>query len=291
MVKFLLGGTAGFDTDTFALVSRHDSTQSVPLGAAAGRCLQVLLEADGEIVTKKTLLAQGWEQYGAVVSENNLSQAIVRIRKALVQLGADPAVLITLPRIGYRITGVERVSAHNSGQWTTPSGIVSETGTHVEDEEITQKSTPSEEISTRETEALDGIDKAAPRKAVRLDAAVFAWIAAAALSTGIALWVIPKIHGDLRSNAPEVRWEARDASPGNRVFVPPELKQVKSFIDERLDRLARTPPTSVDDHAKRLVYLNGSQSNEVASYFLCLRPITQPDPGCVSYLLIDHLSP
>lgn len=58
MVKFLIGDIAGFDTDTFALVSRRDDALSVSLGATAGRCLQVLLEADGEIVTKRTLLAQ-----------------------------------------------------------------------------------------------------------------------------------------------------------------------------------------------------------------------------------------
>ncbi|MCI3205538.1 MULTISPECIES: winged helix-turn-helix domain-containing protein [Pandoraea] len=110
MVKFLIGDIAGFDTDTFTLVSQHDASLSVPLGAAAGRCLQVLLEAEGEIVTKRNLLTQGWEQYGAVVSDNNLSQSIVRIRRGLQQLGVDPTVLATLPRIGYRLTNAKRIS-------------------------------------------------------------------------------------------------------------------------------------------------------------------------------------
>ncbi|AJP58289.1 hypothetical protein UC34_17595 [Pandoraea vervacti] len=292
MVKFLIGGIAGFDTDTFALVSRLDDTQSVPLGAAAGRCLQVLLEADGEIVTKKSLLAQGWEQYGAVVSDNNLSQSIVRIRKALQQLGVDPAALITLPRIGYRITSVERVSPHTIGQLHVPVHDATEPPPPSDAREITQKSTPSDEIPLADVAVVEAekIDASSHHR-VRLDSAIFAWLAGVALSTGLALWVIPAIHGDLRSNAPEVRWEALDTTSDNRVFISPQMKHDKAFIDDRLARLARTPPTSVDDLERRLVYLNGSQGKDVASYFLCLAPITQQDPDCVSYLLINHLTP
>ncbi|ODP32480.1 winged helix-turn-helix domain-containing protein [Pandoraea sp. ISTKB] len=296
MVKFLIGGIAGFDTDTFALVSRHDSTQSVPLGAAAGRCLQVLLEADGEIVTKKTLLAQGWEQYGAVVSDNNLSQSIVRIRKALQQLGADPSTLITLPRIGYRIVGVERVSPHTSGQSREPSSDIAESKKGADDEEITQSETQSGDLLPTALSVVEVSETLAStttsvRHGIRLGKATFVWLACAAMSAALALWIIPKIHGDLRSQAVEVQWEPLDAAPENRVFVPPDLRQDKAYIDDRLARLARTPPTSVDDLAKRLVYLNGSQGKDVASYFLCLAPISQPDPDCVSYLLIDHLTP
>ncbi|AKC71612.1 winged helix-turn-helix domain-containing protein [Pandoraea oxalativorans] len=306
MVKFLIGGIAGFDTDTFALVSCRDSTQSVPLGAAAGRCLQVLLEADGAIVTKKSLLAQGWEQYGAVVSDNNLSQSIVRIRKALQQLGADPAALVTLPRIGYRIVGVERVSPHTMGRAIAPSDDVTESHRPTEDREIAQKSTSSDEIPIVESPVV-GIDRVSPsapaeaiataaasgtpRRRVRLDKATIAWLAIAFLSTAAALRVVPAIHGDLRSHAPAVQWVALDSAPDNRVFVPPSLKNDKAFIDDRLSRLSRTPPTSIDDMPERLVYLNGSQSNEVASYFLCLEPISHPAPDCVSYLLINHLTP
>lgn len=110
MTKFLIADTARFDSDTFTLHAVASPDMPLPLGAAASRCLMVLLEAGGDIVTKKTLLAQAWEQYGAVVSENNLSQAILQIRRVLQQTGVDPAVLVTVPRIGYRLVNATKVS-------------------------------------------------------------------------------------------------------------------------------------------------------------------------------------
>ncbi|MFK0377520.1 transcriptional regulator [Pandoraea sp. NPDC090278] len=110
MAKFLIGDAVRFDSDTFALATKGNPDVSLPLGAAAGRCLLVLLEANGEIVTKRAMLGKAWEQYGAVVTSNNLSQAIMQIRRAFEQAGADPSVLVTVPRIGYRLNNVVKVS-------------------------------------------------------------------------------------------------------------------------------------------------------------------------------------
>ncbi|APD12319.1 winged helix-turn-helix domain-containing protein [Pandoraea sputorum] len=110
MAKFLIGDAVRFDSDTFALATKGNPNVSLPLGAAAGRCLLVLLEANGEIVTKRAMLGKAWEQYGAVVTSNNLSQAIMQIRRAFEQAGADPSLLVTVPRIGYRLNSVVKVS-------------------------------------------------------------------------------------------------------------------------------------------------------------------------------------
>ncbi|UVA78208.1 winged helix-turn-helix domain-containing protein [Pandoraea commovens] len=110
MAKLLIGDAVRFDSDTFALATKGNPNVSLPLGAAAGRCLLVLLEANGEIVTKRAMLGKAWEQYGAVVTSNNLSQAIMQIRRAFEQAGADPSLLVTVPRIGYRLNSVVKVS-------------------------------------------------------------------------------------------------------------------------------------------------------------------------------------
>jgi len=310
MVKFLIGDIAGFDTDTFALVSQRDTTLNVPLGATAGRCLQVLLEANGEIVTKRTLLAQGWEQYGAVVSENNLSQSIVRIRKALQQLGVDPAVLATLPRIGYRLTSAKRVTPFVDARTSAPLNPASVPENRPSNVAFpwdnTQSSEVSRNLSVAESDELEmpvsagTSDTAEHVTATSTPIATRArrswwpaagfWFGVAAISAALAAWVVPSLRGDLRTNANVAQWAPLDDTPGNRVFIAPDFKQDTDFVRLRLARLASTPPLAIDDAHERYVYINGSGSLDVFSYFLCRAPIGRADSECLSYLLIDHAS-
>jgi len=319
MVKFLIGDVVGFDTDTFMLVARDDASLSVPLGATAGRCLQVLLNADGEIVTKRSLLAQGWEQYGAVVTENNLSQSIMRIRKGLQELGADPASLITLPRIGYRLIGVTRVTPFVDAITGAPSSTENRQNPATFERENAQNESPPREISTPDVDSIsaaasdDNTDNpdnpngseapvvpaaqdvaATPPErtgGLRLGFATGIWLGVATLSAALAGWVLPDLRGDLRTSAPEARWVAIDPAADNRVFVSPSFQQNTAFVQGRLARLAATPPTSIADASERYVYINGAGSLNVSSYFLCSEPIGRATADCLSYLLIDHAKP
>lgn len=316
MVKFLIGDVVGFDTDTFMLIARDDPSLSVPLGATAGRCLHVLLNADGEIVTKRTLLAQGWEQYGAVVSENNLSQSIVRIRKGLQQLGADPASLITLPRIGYRLIGVTRVTPFVDAITGAPSSSENRQNPAAFERENAQSVSSPRESSTSDVDSISATvgdaktDNINPGEApvvpaaqdvaitppertegLRLGFATGIWLGVAALSAALAGWVLPDLRDDLRTSAPEARWVAVDPAADNRVFVSPSFQPNTAFVQGRLARLAATPPTSIADASERYVYINGAGSLNVSSYFLCSEPIGRATADCLSYLLIDHAKP
>ena len=73
----------------------------VELGTRAFDLLLVLLEADGELVTKEELLRRVWP--GVVVVEENLKFHICALRKAL---GSDRDLIRTEVGRGYRFTGV-----------------------------------------------------------------------------------------------------------------------------------------------------------------------------------------
>lgn len=73
---------------------------TAPLGSRAFQILEVLSEADGELVTKDRLLDGVWG--GATVSENLLQVHISAIRKAL---GAHRSLLKTQSGRGYRLLG------------------------------------------------------------------------------------------------------------------------------------------------------------------------------------------
>src|ERR1700759_2002984 len=72
----------------------------VPLGGRAFEIVSVLVQADGELVSKDDLMDQVWP--GAIVEENALQVHIAAIRRAL---GADRGMLKTQFGRGYRLLG------------------------------------------------------------------------------------------------------------------------------------------------------------------------------------------
>jgi predicted ATPase/DNA-binding winged helix-turn-helix (wHTH) protein len=75
----------------------------VELGTRAFDLLMVLLEAEGELVTKDELLHRVWP--GTVVEENNIQVQISALRRVL---GTDRNLILTVPLRGYRFTAAIR---------------------------------------------------------------------------------------------------------------------------------------------------------------------------------------
>ena len=73
---------------------------TVPLGSRAFDVLLILVESEGELVTKEELLARVWP--GAVVEESNIQVQVSALRKAL---GEERNLILTVPLRGYRFTG------------------------------------------------------------------------------------------------------------------------------------------------------------------------------------------
>jgi predicted ATPase/DNA-binding winged helix-turn-helix (wHTH) protein len=71
-----------------------------PIGGRAFELLEILVRANGEVVTKSELLDRVWP--GAIVSENALEVHVSALRRAL---GADRAMLKTVFGRGYCLTG------------------------------------------------------------------------------------------------------------------------------------------------------------------------------------------
>ncbi|VVE45603.1 hypothetical protein PIN31009_04352 [Pandoraea iniqua] len=303
MAKYLIGDAARFDSDTLALESLQAPDVPLSLGAAAARCLLVLLEADGDIVTKKTLLAQAWEQYGAVVSANNLSQAIVQIRRALEQASVDPAVLVTVPRIGYRLNQVVRVSPFvdaNTAPSVVPASPVLPMP-HFGRENAQSDADEKEISSAAEAQASNvaaGIPATSPpvslsvravsRFTVRPLMATAIWASIALISTLAAFQVIPPLRGDLRTNARAAVWLPVDGDDTHRYFITPERARDAAFIADRIATLHREPPVSVGDLDTRRVYMNDTAHGDTSSYILCRYAIEEHAPDCVSYLIVNQ---
>ncbi|SHG49224.1 winged helix-turn-helix domain-containing protein [Flagellimonas flava] len=74
------------------------------------KVLQVLIGADGQVVSKEQLLQNVWN--GTIVTSNSLDKTISQLRKALGDSPTNPEFIETIPRRGYRfIASVKRIEA------------------------------------------------------------------------------------------------------------------------------------------------------------------------------------
>ena len=100
-------GAACLEFGRFRLLTRQRELRigdaTVALGSRAFDVLLILVEAEGELVTKEELLARVWP--GAVVEESNIQVQVSALRKAL---GEERSLILTVPLRGYRFTGEVR---------------------------------------------------------------------------------------------------------------------------------------------------------------------------------------
>ncbi|HKF42430.1 MAG TPA: LpqB family beta-propeller domain-containing protein [Thermoanaerobaculia bacterium] len=103
------GGEAGHDSD-FRIGDRviqprlnrvSTPAETIQLEPKIMRVLRCLAESPGEVVSKERLFAEVWQ--GTYVSEDVLTRAIAELRRVFEDSAADPRVIETIRKSGYRL--------------------------------------------------------------------------------------------------------------------------------------------------------------------------------------------
>lgn len=79
-----------------------ESGDLITLPLPAQRLLQLLLDSEGQLISREDLLEKAWDQYGLNGSGNNLNQYLSILRRSFSKLGCD-AFIETIPRVGVRL--------------------------------------------------------------------------------------------------------------------------------------------------------------------------------------------
>jgi DNA-binding winged helix-turn-helix (wHTH) protein len=117
MSLFYLDEQIVFDEDNYLLYANiAENTEPMRLGAIASSCLAQLLRANGGVVLKRDLMAGAWGQFGLEVTDNSLAQVVRQLRLALAKLQADDELIVTLPRIGYKLADKVQVREASADQ-------------------------------------------------------------------------------------------------------------------------------------------------------------------------------
>ncbi|SFD13484.1 transcriptional regulator [Collimonas sp. OK412] len=279
MAKYLICGLAYFDDEYFELTSANEPEHVIQLGAAASRCLLILLEAKGQVVTKKDLLEGGWGQYGNVVSTNNVNQAIAHIRKCFAAFGIKADSVVTIPRIGYKTSDTFFMRGAKDDQ--PPAPVLPADPTWPVD------APPNEADKFPPSMAPDIAQPAVSR---RQAGRTYAALVALAISSTIAAFMFaPDLQRNLFQKAPHASYVPVKTGEKIRHFIEEGFSDRTEFIAQKISMLEKNPPRLLPSKPDWNVYINGAHANNVFSYFLCRNAIENSDADCVSYVIIDEV--
>ncbi|HGK4723101.1 TPA: transcriptional regulator [Klebsiella pneumoniae] len=77
--------------------------EAITLNTPTARCLQLLLESNGNIISRDEFLSAVWKERGVVVSQNTFYQNISLLRKSLLRAGLTQDVVVTVRQRGFVI--------------------------------------------------------------------------------------------------------------------------------------------------------------------------------------------
>ncbi|GKL77643.1 hypothetical protein NUKP62_30600 [Klebsiella variicola] len=77
--------------------------ECVSLNAPTARCLLLLLQNSGKVISRDEFLAAVWETRGVVVSQNTFYQNISLLRKSLLKAGLSADIIITVRQKGFSV--------------------------------------------------------------------------------------------------------------------------------------------------------------------------------------------
>lgn len=111
-MRFNIEGFITFDTEQASLVNLL-SGDCIELSATSTRLLSNLLQYRGDIISRVDIFQSVFEKYGARPSNSNLNQYISTLRRSLADLGIEKEVIITVPRIGFKISAEVIITSDN----------------------------------------------------------------------------------------------------------------------------------------------------------------------------------
>ncbi|RZF16042.1 winged helix-turn-helix domain-containing protein [Serratia marcescens] len=102
-MKYIINLTIIFEPESKLLLLRNNNQLTVGLSNPATRLLNEFIKNNKIELTREDLIKRVWEDYGFSPSSATLSNHISELRKAFETLGVSKNILITVPRIGFKM--------------------------------------------------------------------------------------------------------------------------------------------------------------------------------------------
>ncbi|PKH23792.1 CadC family transcriptional regulator [Enterobacterales bacterium CwR94] len=100
-MKYLINNLITFDAEAGTLSLIHPDLQTVQISNPTKRLLLLLIQHQGEAVSRELLFTKVWDDFGMVSSNNNLNQCISKLRRVIRDLGMEDDAIATVPKLGF----------------------------------------------------------------------------------------------------------------------------------------------------------------------------------------------
>ncbi|ALX96641.1 hypothetical protein AV650_25265 [Serratia fonticola] len=102
-MKYTINLIIVFDPEHRTLALNNDNQTALELSKPSCRVLNEFIKNNGVNLSRDSLLKNAWEDYGFPASNAGLNNCISDLRKSFVSLGIEKPIIITLPKIGFRM--------------------------------------------------------------------------------------------------------------------------------------------------------------------------------------------
>ena len=109
--EYIINNEVIFNVNMNELQPVGDNGESVTLNAPTARCLQLLLESNGKIISREEFLDSVWKTRGVVVSQNTFYQNISLLRKSLVKAGLSQDIIVTVRQRGFVLAAGSNIAS------------------------------------------------------------------------------------------------------------------------------------------------------------------------------------
>jgi cholera toxin transcriptional activator len=102
---YCINNNAIFDPINHTLTSsKFYPGNDTKINQPASRCLALLIERKGDIISQEEFMNEVWRKHGMEVTVNTLYQNISILRKNLKRVGIDDNIIITVPKKGITLS-------------------------------------------------------------------------------------------------------------------------------------------------------------------------------------------
>lgn len=109
--EYIINNEVIFNVNMNELQPVGENGESVTLNAPTARCLQLLLESNGKIISREEFLDSVWKTRGVVVSQNTFYQNISLLRKSLVKAGLSQDIIVTVRQRGFVLAAGSNIAS------------------------------------------------------------------------------------------------------------------------------------------------------------------------------------
>ncbi|MFN3070741.1 transcriptional regulator [Serratia sp. J2] len=182
-MKYIINLVLFFDSNTRMLALKNDDTLSMELSKPANRLLCELIINNNITLAREDIIKKVWADYGFSTSVATLNNNISELRKAFSNLGFDREIIVTVPKIGFRM----EAEIHPANK---KDKLVEEMKTEVENVAIMDESSPqiNEHVLSPSEDQADKVQKQSGPKTSVLVAGI--GILVTAVTVGITLTIL-----------------------------------------------------------------------------------------------------